>query len=835
MFYTNVAQRGQDILYIGFDSNGRRTQRRIKYGPTLYVPAKKASDWKTLDGQPVEPIKFDSTSDAKDFVDKYRDVSNFSVYGLTNWRYAFIADTFPGEVKYDPSLISTLFLDIEVEVPESGFENFVEEARMPITAITIRKNKYILTFGTKPYTPKLPNTRYVHCTDEYNMLLKFMSVYTSEQWRPDVITGWNVEFFDVPYIHNRIINVLGKDVAKQLSPWGILFEKSVYSFGREQQSFIPMGVSILDYLQLYKKFTYTQQESYKLDHISYVELAEKKVDYSEHANLNELYEKDFEKYIDYNIHDVNLVAQLDEKLKLLDLIYTMAYDAKINYTDALGSVLPWEIVIYNYLKERKQVMPLKHRSGDKDAAYTGAYVKEPILGLHDWVASFDLTSLYPHLIIQYNISPETYVGKRTGVTVDSILEKRLENDGKYCIAANGCQYDRNRIGFLPALMKRFFEKRKIYKGKMLEYKKRKQQGEDVGNEVAKYHNAQMAMKIFLNSAYGAIGNQYFAFYDMDNAEAITLSGQLSIRWVERHINNFLNEKLGTNEDYIIAMDTDSLYLRLGGLVDRLIVPSVDRDLPDSVSTVVRNNLITDKLDAFCERIIQPQIEKAYQELADYLNVYENAMEMKRETIASSAIWKAKKMYVLNQIDNEGVRFKKPELKIMGIEAVRSSVPEVCRQALKKSFEIIMNEDEAALIKYVAEFRKDFNVMPFSDIAFPRGVKGINKYRDIKSIYKKGTPIHTKAALLYNSMLKKHNLNMTPIYDGDKIKYAYLKMPNPLHDTVIACPGYLPREFDLDQYVDRDLQFEKSFLGPLQSITDIIGWKTEETISIEEFF
>lgn len=823
MFYTNVAQYGNSILYVGYDDAGRKIRNKIKYKPTLYVPSKKgSSDYFTLDREPVDKVSFDSIKDARDFVDKYRDIANFSIYGMSNWKYAYISDKFEKEVKFNANLIRVVNIDIEVKLPE-GFDSFVENASEPITALTMRMNDRTLVFAYKDsYKPKKEGVYYVKCKDEFDLLGRFLQAWNSDLWQPDVITGWNVEFFDVPYLVNRITKVLGQDHAKRLSPWRLLFEKSVTAFGREQQSYTPVGISILDYMQLYKKFTYNQQESYSLNHISYVELGEKKVDYSEYQNLDVLYENDFEKYIDYNIHDVELVHKLDEKLKLMDLIFTMTYDAKINYSDSLGSVLPWEIVIYNYLRSFNTVMPFKSKNVSE--SYTGAYVKEPIPGLYDWVVSFDLTSLYPHLIIQYNISPETRKGKQTGVSVDNILEGVTKNDTSHCMAANGCLYDNLRIGFLPALMKRFFAKRKEYKNKMIHFQKLKQNGAQVDNEIAKYNNAQMAMKIFLNSAYGAVGNKYFTFYNNDNAEAITLSGQLSIRWIEQHINKFLNDKLGTTDaDYVIAMDTDSLYLNMADVVNRFLDSGNGTD-----ST-------TDALDVFSEKIIQPEIDKAYKILAETMGAHENAMSMKREAISSKAIWKAKKMYVLNVIDNEGIRYKVPELKIMGIEAIRSSIPEVCRQAMKDCLKIIMNEDNDALIAYIEKFRNNYETMSFADIASPRGVKGISKYKGGAEIYIKGTPIHTKASLIHNSLVRKHKLGITPIYDGDKIKFVYLKTPNPIKQEVIASHGYLPKEFGVYEYIDRNTQFEKTFLDPFRAITDIIGWKTEEKHLIEDFY
>ena len=340
-------------------------------------------------------------------------------------------------------------------------------------------------------------------------------------------------------------------------------------------------------------------------------------------------------------------------------------------------------------------------------------------------------------------------------------------------------------------------------------------------DIAKFHNFQMAKKIQLNSAYGALGNQYFRWFNFNHAEAITTSGQLSIRWIEKKINIFFNKVCRTNGvDYVIASDTDSIYVTFEKLI------------PDDSDDIEVVKLI----DQFCEKKIQPYLDSCYDELAGMMNAYQQKMQMKRETIANKGIWRKKKMYILNAWNVEGVQYDKPKLKIQGIEAVRSSTPHACRENIKKALGIIMNGNQAELQKFIADFRQEFLTLPFEDVAFPRGVKGMSKYRSSSSIYIKATPIQVKGALLFNHMLEKHKLkNIPPIMDGDKIKFAYLKMPNPVQDSVIAVSDNLPSEFNLDKYIDRDMQFDKSFLEPLRSITEIINWEVEERSTLEEFF
>ncbi len=360
---------------------------------------------------------------------------------------------------------------------------------------------------------------------------------------------------------------------------------------------------------------------------------------------------------------------------------------------------------------------------------------------------------------------------------------------------------------------------------MIELKKEFEKTKDAatGMQIAKYHNMQMAKKIQLNSAYGALGNKYFRWFNFDLAESITKSGQLSIRWIEKRMNEFMNKMLKTdNVDYVIASDTDSIYIEMKELVKRI-------DVNDDVK-------IVSAIDQFCEQKIQPYLDKCYQELADYMNVYQQKMFMKRETIANKGIWKAKKMYILNAWNVEGVQYDSPKLKMQGIEAVRSSTPQVCREYIRKALEIIMNENEMSLQNYISQIREEYKNLPFDDIAFPRGANNVDKYYDRSHIYVKGTPIHIKASLLYNNLLKKYGLrNLQPIMSGDKIKYCYLKLPNKIQDTVISNLDSLPDELGLNQYIDYEKQFDKSFIEPLKSITSIIRWDYEKKLTLEDFF
>jgi DNA polymerase elongation subunit (family B) len=566
-----------------------------------------------------------------------------------------------------------------------------------------------------------------------------------------------------------------------------------------------------------------------LDYIAQVELGQKKLDHSEYETFKDFYTKGWQKYIEYNIIDVELVDRLEDKMKLIELALTMAYDAKVNYNDVFYQVRMWDNIIYNYLKKRNIVIPPKNRS-QKNEKYAGAYVKEPKPGSYDWVVSFDLNSLYPHLIMQYNISPETLRETRhPSASVERILNKDVEIGGEFATCANGAQYRKDVRGFLPELMDKMYGDRVVFKKKMIQAKKdyEKTPTKSLEKEIARCNNIQMAKKISLNSAYGAIGNQYFRYYKLANAEAITLSGQVSIRWIENKMNQKINKILKTEDvDYVIASDTDSIYLNLGPLVEAVYK-----------GREKTNEGVVTFLNKVCEMEFEPYIESCYQELASYVNAYDQKMVMARENIADRGIWTAKKRYILNVWDSEGVRYEEPKLKIMGIEAVKSSTPAPCRTMIKDALKLMMNGTEDEVIDYIEKCRREFKKLPPEDISFPRSASDVEKYKAHSTIYAKGTPIHIRGALLFNHYVKKHKLDnkYSFIQNGEKIKFCYLKKPNVIHENIISFIQDFPHEIGLDKYIDYDLQFDKAFLDPLKTILDAIGWNVEKTVTLESFF
>lgn len=830
--YLTVFRRGNYIYEKYYDSILKEYKRRsVKYSTSIFKKTKKFcnTDWVGFDGCDLKEMKFDSLYECDKHLEEVIDneKNKDHTYGHINYIYKYISDNYDN-FEFDVKNVRRVYIDIETTT-EHGFPD-VKDPKEKILLISCYfcEFKKTIVYGLNRCNRKFgKNIYYKHRETEEDLLESFIKTFHNIE----VVSGWNIKHFDLPYIFNRIEKVLGKGSAKELSPFKTSYIREAYdkTFNKQVLLVDINGVEILDYLELYKKFTYVNRESYKLDYIAQVELGSRKLDHSEYSTFKEFYEKDWNKFVEYNIRDVLLINELDNKLKLIDLAITLAYDAKVNFRDVFAQTRVWDSYIYNYLKKKKiAIPPLK--KGSKDQKYSGAYVKDPIKGRFEWVVSYDLASLYPHLILQYNLSPETLLpGIDNNMSIEAVLNGNYFNRDNRCIvAANGARYKRNKKGILPILIESVYNDRVKYKKLKIKTEQEYENNstEKLRNLISKYDNIQMAKKISINSAYGVLGNPYFRYYNTIIAESITTSGRLSIRWIEKCVSDFINEKLKTfGVDYIIASDTDSIYIHFHPILKKLTKKKYDVDLVDKIA----------------KKYFQPFIDESYEKLAKIVNSPSSSMKMKREKIASVGVWVAKKRYFVVVLDSEGVRYNVPKLSVTGLETARSSVPAYYRECLKNVYQYIVENDRDGLLEYISKVKKEAENVDYSLISFPRSVSGLDKYSvkkpDEDHIYSKGAPIQVRGSLLYNYYINKFGLDKKydKIKEKDKIKYIYLKFPNKINDNCISFYDSIPKEFELENCIDYYTQFDKAFLQPLSTISDAIGWNLENKNTLESFF
>lgn len=923
-FYTSVERYGNNILWRGYE-NGRPFSRKVQYEPRMFETSYASnSGFISLDlKKPLMERKFPSMKECKAFIDKYTG-SNKQIYGNTNYIAQFIHDHYPNDIKFDVSKINMFMFDIEVDI-STGKPN-MRTADKPITAVSIkssRHDEYIL-LGLKDYDKTKTETnipldriRFIKFDSEVKMLSYFIKLWKHEY--PEIVSGWNSVYFDIQYIMTRIERLFGEDTLKSMSPWGIVKPISQEMYGKEQWTYHIYGINSIDYMDAFKKFGYKYgpQETYKLDHVANVILGERKLSYEEYGSLSELYVKNPQKYLDYALKDTQLIQRFEEETALLALVLTVAYEGGVNYKDAFGTVGIWDAILYRRLMNNKEVPPVKGAAGTPSNDLVGGFVKEPRPGLYKWIVSFDLNSLYPHLMMQYNMSPETInkaytlIHIKNDILANLSLDKNKEHAeavkefldcGKYdvifynitekfldvdtpkddlvmfglansmhtnSIAANGTTFTNTFEGLIPKIIDEKYAERSIAKNSMLEKEKLLEKTDDekqrllIKKDIIQLHNKQMSIKILMNALYGATANPYFIYYIMEMAEAITKSGQLSVQWAAKYVNAYMNKICKTTGvDYITYIDTDSIYINFEAFIVKMFGTSdIDNDTGEKF------------IDDVCKSKIEGVIKDAYTDLANYLGSYKNRMVMKREKINNTALFVRKKRYVLSTLNSEGVHYSEPKISVTGLESVRASTPEVCRERLKNSFKIVMTTDEATTQQYIDKFYEEFVKLPAEKIAKNSGTDNINKYADdsesvsiVDGLYDeedelnyaeptnygsfniskfsdgrggyiKGTPGHVRGCLVYNTYLKKLGLDTkyNLIQSGDKIKTVYLKMPNPLKENLVSFPEILPKEMGLDAYIDYETQFFKVFLSPMEKLLNSIGWKAVKIDNILDMF
>ena len=844
--YLNVQAIGSNILerYIGED--GTEHRRKVTYEPTLFTHSNKPTGFKDIYGKFCKPKKFDTMNQARQW--KKETEGMMEVLGMDDFGIAYIADHYP-ERAPNLSQIRIANIDIEVPAPEFPSPNEVKWEIKTIVHYDSILDEYHL-FGIpkdfQNWSRKesviekdiLDKVKYHECSSERDLLQKWLAFW--KEFCPNVVTGWNIEGFDLPYIGGRISDVLGETALKSMSPWNrCSMGTKRDTFGNETNSLKIVGVDVLDYLDLYKKFTFNPRANFRLDYIGLCEVKQQKLEFKQSGYL-EFYNEDYQRFCDYNIMDVELVKRIDEKLRLLQLAITMGYYAGINFDVTLATLKPWDAIIFNNLKKTQTVVP--HNARDIKEKFIGAYVKEPIPGYYLDIIAFDLTSLYPKIIDQCNISPETIRGHFVGDygLLDQIEALSLGTfkipHGEFSSSANGMLYTKDFKGVIPIEIDKVFRERKKHKGKMLEAGRNKEQAKRDGDKKAELHWAsietqedveQMTRKIQINSLYGALGNQYFRFYNKNNAEAVTSFGQLAIKWVARAMNKFLNEKCKTeNVDYIIYGDTDSIYVDFN-----VMMKKIGRDH-------LTGNERVDVLDKLGKLVEKAVINPAYDELTVHMNNKEKCMFMDREVIAITGFFLAKKRYALNVWDNEGTRYAKPKLKILGLETQRSSTPVMASDELKACIDIILQKDEKSLQEHVVKVKKQWMAADYPVISYVSSANNILKYGDSNMMPMKGCPGHIKGVLAYNRTALARKFDA--IQEGEKVALVKLKEPNRYGVPVMAYPSgaELPNEIDpvyLKSVIDYNILYKEKFLGPLESICTAIKWDYEKSYNLSSFF
>lgn len=817
-FYTNVEVRGNNILYRGYE-NGLPVEKKVPYKPHLFVATKEESSWKSFNGKRnLKKIEMESIEQFRDYIKTYEDIDNFNLYGCDNLVRQYIGNTFRGKIDWAYDQTQIWFFDIETRA-EGAFPS-PDTALQEILLITMMNHhtKRLYTWSTQAVEDDSKirefDLDYRVFETEKDMLKDFLIFWKSQ--RIDVISGWNSEFFDIPYIVNRIRNVLTPAVVRMLSPWGVVNDRTVHFNEKAVTTYDILGITHLDYLNIYQKFTPGQKESFKLDFIANVELGKSKVELPGET-FKDSYTDHWDLFVLYNIIDVHLLHELEVKLLQIRLAMQLAFIAKCNFEDVVSAMRVWESIIYSYFLDQNLVEDLKKPKNERKKI-VGAYVHEPKPGKRKWVISIDATSLYPSIMMQNNISPECILGM-VEMSIEAMLKGKHEDNfpEDAIISANGLLTSKGEWGFIPTLVKMMFDLRKETKNQMLELKKNNAPEE----EYKALDVAQSSFKIAANSFYGILALPHFKYYDYRMAEAITSNGQVFIIKTKQYVDEIFSKLMGKNKEWVFYCDTDSAYIDVNDFVEKHCKGKTDAEIVDYVEN-------------FVFKILQPALNNKLDALAATMGIEDCRISFKLECIGNGYIQVAKKRYAFDILYSEGVRYEKPKMKVMGIEIVRSSTPSVVKDYLKTAVKLCLSSNESNLQQFVKEVKTEFVTQPYTAISFPRGCNGLSTYSNSSGIYEKGCPIHVRAALLHNYHLKKMKLDTKyqPIGEGEKIKFVALKMPNPIYENVIAFQTKLPSEFGLEKYVDYNLQFEKAFLKPLEGILQAIGWDAEEKVTLD---
>lgn len=822
VFYTDIFAWGNKIYFKGYRNGERYTQIIKGFQPEFFFETQEQSDFKSLEGRNLKRKAYPDIKTAKADLKVQRGLRN--VYGNSDIVQQFILKNFK-TIKFDLSVIKIAYIDIETEC-EAGFPK-VETATEAINAISVHMNgqTYVWCLGEVSL-----NEFYVRCfKSEREMLEDFVDTFVALDI--DILSGWNIQGFDIPYIVQRLKN-LGIE-PERLSENNILKSRQVTKktkFGKEENRVVYeiTGLTIIDYMELIQDMKYHPKrfESYSLHHVCETVLGMGKLDYSEYDNIRDFYTKNFQKFIEYNIRDSKLVSDLESKLKLLQIVIALAYDAKVTFSSIFYATKIWETICYDYLYSNGIVCEIKS-IGIKTEQFEGAFVKPVNQGFYKNLVSLDATSLYPSIIRSCNISPETLVRDEIRpVTLEELDNIHVPEN--CCLCGNGAKFFKEKRGFIPILITKVFEERVQAKKQMLALEKEQEKTGDNSKkaEIEYLDILQKVKKVLANSLYGCLGTPNFLFFDPLLPSAVTSTGQLILKTAIKCVNDHLNQLAGNEEpkDYVLGADTDSVYVNLDDFV-----PKDEPNIPDFI-------------EKFAKEQVQDKIQESLKILMQKLNSFEDHIYFKREMIILSALFVARKNYALWVIDKEGVRRKEPKEEIKGLRAVKSDVPKFVREKLKQIIIIILSKTNEDLIAFMKDFKKEFMEKPVEELATPKTCNNLNKYYSQENIFQKGTPNHVRAALVYNYELKKRGIDhkYNSIQDGEKIKFLPLKVPNEFGKPGIQSEwfgfnGRIPSEMPIEQYVDRNSQWEKMAMAPVESFVQACGWRTTAKPSLKTLF
>ncbi|BAU39968.1 DNA-directed DNA polymerase type II [Ralstonia phage RSP15] len=901
-FYTSVERRGSNILVRYITESGVHKKASIEFAPELYVYSNKDVVAKSVEDYPLARMEFESMKEASDFIERYREVEGMRVYGQKDFVFQFISRAYR-EMSYIPQFIRYGMLDIEVFSgsfdadgnPVAGPFPEPDEAKFPINAITVfdSKEEKFTTFGLEEFQGRHIGT-YIHDPNdadvgklnleyrgfktEKDLLTAFLAYWQDCNF--DLYSGWNSEEFDTLYTFNRIKNVFSEKTAKELSPWKMISTRSIKTRYGEKEIVELTGLPCIDFMDLVKKHGYIEPDNWKLGTVANMIVNAKKIDYTEARNLNTLYITNYQKFIKYNIHDVNLVKMMNDKKKFIELTFTLAYLLRCNYKDTFATVKPWSASVYMRLSAKGIQPEIVGVTEGKDII--GGYVQEPVPGIYKWIASVDAASLYPHMMMQFNMGPETILPEdranairaelveeinqmlesenrksmrdwltrvRNSVAAcglmhefyfdtDEFVEFKTLKKYNVCMSPNCALFRLDRPGLWAEICKEVYDGRKIVKKEMLrleqilenlksEGKGETQEAKDLESKISALDSEQMAYKIAMNSLYGAITNKYFVgMFDTRIGEGITSAGQVGIQYTGRCLNKYFNAAVGT-QNYVYAHynDTDSAILNLDPLIKKLFKGKEWEDIPK----------VIDFMDKLFESKVNPLMLEWCETLAKSYNCPVNKLIFKREKLGTAGIWVAKKRYCISVWDNEGVRFSKPKLKVTGLESVRSTYPKRVRDWLEECYELCLAGDESLLHQKVKEIESAYRNQSPQEFAKVISVNDMEKYQVGPNQYGKGAIKHVKASFHHNQMIDRLELNIPKIASGDKIMMVDLVKQNPLGYETMGFIDFLPEEFGVEKYIDKKKSFEGNFLEPMNNFCIALGWTPKPVAKVSGFF